>query len=199
MKDEILQTALDQFLKYGIREISIKKLIEPLGISTKTVYKYFKNKEDLLEQALHLQYEQQYQMLQNLTSNQRSLFLMLDLWIYAVNRVHDVNNIFYHDLHYYYPGLEQKIELEVGRKFGTQFQTLVKKGIAEGDFQADLNPDVAMEGIYILYNAITRTDLFDRYGVSLNEILKNTIVKYIRGICTSGGVVDLENYLAAKQ
>lgn len=199
MKDEILQTALDQFLKYGIREISIKKLIEPLGISTKTVYKYFKNKEDLLEQALHLQYEQQYQMLQNLTSNQRSLFLMLDSWIYAVNRVHDVNNIFYQDLHYYYPGLEQKIELEVGRKFGTQFQTLVKKGIAEGDFQADLNPDVAMEGIYILYNAITRTDLFERYGVSLNEILENTIVKYIRGICTSGGIVDLENYLAAKQ
>jgi AcrR family transcriptional regulator len=163
------------------------------------VYKYFKNKEDLLEQALHLQYEQQYQMLQNLTSNQRSLFLMLDSWIYAVNRVHDVNNIFYHDLHYYYSGLEQKIELEVGRKFGTQFQTLVKKGIAEGDFQADLNPDVAMEGIYILYNSITRTDLFERYDVSLNEILKNTIVKYIRGICTSGGIVDLENYLAAKQ
>jgi len=49
MKDEILQTALEQFLKYGIREMSIRKLIASLGISTKTVYKYYKNKEELLE------------------------------------------------------------------------------------------------------------------------------------------------------
>jgi len=50
MKKEILQTSLKQFLKHGIRQMSIQKLVEPLGISTKTVYKYFKNKEELLEE-----------------------------------------------------------------------------------------------------------------------------------------------------
>jgi len=198
MKDEILQTALNQFLKYGIREISIKRLIEPLGISTKTVYKYFKNKEDVLEQALRLHYEQQNQQLQNLTSYSRSIYLLVDTWLYAVERVYDVSAVFYHDLHYYYPALEQKIEVEVGRKFGTQFIALLNRGKAEGDFHTSLNPEVAMEGIYILYNAITRTDLFERYGVSPNEIIRNTIFNYIRGMCTYKGLIDLEKYLENK-
>lgn len=198
MKDEILQTALDQFLKYGIREISIKRLIEPLGISTKTVYKYFKNKEDVLEQALKLHYEQQYQLLQNLTSNSRSIYLLVDTWSYAVERVYDVSTVFYHDLHYYYPALEQKIEVGVGRKFGAQFIALLDRGKAEGDFHSSLNSEVAMEGIYILYNAITRTDLFERYGVSPHEIIRNTIFNYIRGMCTTKGLMDLEKHLENK-
>ena len=71
MKEEILQTSLDQFLKYGIREMSIQKLIEPLGISTKTVYKYFKNKEELLEEALHLHFAGQYKLLEQLSADER--------------------------------------------------------------------------------------------------------------------------------
>ena len=47
MKRKILQTSLEQFLKYGIRKMSVQKLVEPLPISTKTVYKHSKNKEDL--------------------------------------------------------------------------------------------------------------------------------------------------------
>jgi AcrR family transcriptional regulator len=41
MKDKITEVALERFMQYGIRNMTIKKLVEPLGISTKTVYKYF--------------------------------------------------------------------------------------------------------------------------------------------------------------
>ena len=71
MKEEILQTSLKQFLKHGIREMSIQKLVEPMGISTKTVYKYFKNKEELLEEALHLHYAQQFQILEERIADQK--------------------------------------------------------------------------------------------------------------------------------
>ena len=79
MKDEIKQTALRQFLKFGIREMSIQKLVEPMGISTKTVYKFFKNKEELLEEALHLFYAEQYKMLEQLSAKQQTIPLFLDI------------------------------------------------------------------------------------------------------------------------
>src|SRR5205085_9661556 len=100
MKEEILQTALKQFLKYGIREMSIQKLIEPLGISTKTVYKYFKNKEELLEEVLHLYYTQQFQLLENLTADQNAVHLLFDIWHTAIERSYKISTVFFQDLHY---------------------------------------------------------------------------------------------------
>ena len=196
MKNEILTTALSQFLKFGIREMSIKKIIEPLGISTKTIYKHFKNKEELLEQVLILHYEQQYQLLENLSEEQDVVGLLLDVWYFAVKRGYDVNNLFYNDLHYYYPELERKIETSVGRKFGVHFQKLIINGINEGVFRSDVHSGVVMEGIYVLYNSVTRTELYARYGVSPYNVMLNTIVNLIRGFCTPKGIENMEKHLA---
>jgi AcrR family transcriptional regulator len=199
MKEEILQTALEQFLKFGIREMSIKKLIEPLGISTKTVYKYYKNKEELLEEVLQLLYNQQYQLVENLSADQDAVSLLFEIWYTAIMKVYDVNDLFYKDLHYYYPELERKNEIAMGSKFGKQFQNLIQKGIGEGVFKENILPEVAMESIYILYNAIARTELFNRFGVSTYEILLNTIALYIRGLCTIKGIQELEEYIGTRK
>ena len=197
MKDEILQTALNQFLKYGIREMSIQNLIAPLGISTKTVYKYFKNKEELLEEVLKLNYANQYELLENLAADQNTATLIFDIWYMATDRAYNVNNLFYKDLHYYYPELERKNEATIGSKFGMQFKSLIRKGIIEGFFREDILPDVAMEGIYVLYNAIARTDQFKKFNVSPYDLLLNTITPYIKGLCTPKGLSDLEGHIAS--
>ena len=195
MKEQILQTALSQFLKHGIREMSIQKLIEPLCISTKTVYKHFKNKEELLEQALYLHYAQQHQMLQELTADQKVVPLLLDVWYTAFEREYGITNLFFQDLHYYYPELERKIQSAVGDKFTGQFLRIIRKGISEGVFQDNINPELVTEGIYVLYDATVTTEQFKRFKVSPLELLLHTIVTYIRGFCTSKGIQELEVHI----
>src|SRR6478609_8545498 len=116
MKEEILQTSLKQFLKYGIREMSIQKLIEPLGISTKTMYKYFDNKEKLLEEAVVLYYVQQYNIMEDALKNQNAVTLLFDIWYTGIETECKVNKIFFHDLNYYYPELERKVEATISKK-----------------------------------------------------------------------------------
>jgi AcrR family transcriptional regulator len=199
MKEEILQTSLKQFLKHGIREMSIQKLIEPLGISTKTVYKYFKNKEELLEEALQLHYAQQFQLLEELTADQKVVPLLLDIWYKAFESEYKVTNVFYHDLHYYYPELERKIQIAISSKFTKQFVHIIQKGIDEGVLMENINPEVVTEGIYVLYDAAIRTERFKPFRVSPLEILLNTIVIYIRGFCTAKGIQELEEHIQAFQ
>ena len=198
MKDEILKTAHEQFLKYGIREMSIKKLIEPLGISTKTVYKYYKNKEELLEEVLQLHYNQQFKLVETLSADENIVLRLFDIWYLAIEMVYDVNNLFYKDLHYYYPDLESKIELAIGEKFGMQMENFIRKGMSAGIFREDIIPEVAMEGIYILYSAIARTDRFKKFRVSPREIFLNSISIYIRGLCTLKGIQEMEGYIDAR-
>lgn len=195
MKQEILQTSLKQFLKHGIRNMSILKLIEPLGVSTKTVYKYFKNKEELLEEALNLYHAQQYETLESLPAEQNQACLFFDVWHRAVEIESRVNKVFFQDLHYYYPELGRKAEAAIGKKFKARFLQIIQKGIEEGAFRQALIPEVVLEGIFVLYAAIVRTEQFNNFQLSSSDILLNTIAVYIRGFCTEKGVKALDHHI----
>lgn len=197
MKDQILQTALDQFLLNGIRDMSIRKLIAPLGISTKTVYKYFKNKEELLEEALRLYYAQQYRLLENLSDGKQVVHVFFDIWYYAVEREYSVNNKFFHDLHHYYPELEQRTEISVSERFWKQFIRLVERGMNEGTFIKNINPEVVLEGLAILYNAVSRTEKYTKFQILPYDIFLNSIAIYIRGFCTQKGIQEIDEYMTA--
>ena len=179
--------------------MSIQKLVAPLGISTKTVYKYFKNKEELLEKALHLYYTHQYQLLEEMTADHKAIPLFLDIWYIAFEKAYKVTNTFHQDLKYYYPELDNKIQAGVGEKFAGQFNKIIQKGIDEGVFREGIYPKVIMETIYVLYEATTRTDRFKPFRVSAVDVLLHTIVTYIRGFCTSKGIAELEEHIQAFQ
>lgn len=198
MKKEILETALKQFLKYGIREMSIQKLVAPLGISTKTVYKYFKNKEELLENALHLFHAQQYQLLANLSEDEKAVPLFFNIWHSAIEMTYKVNKVFFQDLHYYYPELGKKIEIAVSNKYKKKFIQIVQNGIGEGVFEETIIPEVVVDSILILYAAIVREEAFKKFRISICDILSNTIVLYIKGICTLKGMRELEEHISTR-
>src|SRR3954468_23480341 len=171
MKTEILQTSLRYFLKHGIRKMSNDKLVEQLGISTKTLYKYFKNKEDLLEQALDSYYTQQYEGLKKMPADKGMACLLFDIWYTAIVAGYKINNVFYKDLHYYYPELARKSEIAVTKKFSEQFLLSIRRGIDEGSFRKDIIPEVVLENIFVQYEAIARLDRFKRFKLSSTSIL----------------------------
>jgi AcrR family transcriptional regulator len=197
MKDEILQTALKQFLKYGIREMSIQKLVAPLGISTKTVYKYFENKEQLLEEALSLYYVQQYGLLQSVNTGKNVASVLFDVWYIGIETECKVNKVFFHDLNYYYPELEKKVEETISKKVWKHFIKLIKRGIEEGFFREDIDPEIALEAISAVYVSIARTTNFKKFRNPLSHIFLNTITIFIRGFCTPKGVKELDSYITA--
>ncbi|WP_345159815.1 TetR/AcrR family transcriptional regulator [Pontibacter saemangeumensis] len=197
MKEEILQQSLGLFLKHGIREMSNQKLVELLGISTKTLYRHFKNKEGLLEEVLHLYHGKQYEMLQRLPVEQNAACLFLDVWHIAVETEYKVNKVFYEDLHYYYPELEKKVNAAIGKKFEQFFLSILHRGIEQGDFRKDFLPDVTLKSGFVLLRAAVRTDEFKRLRLSAADLLLNTIGTYTRGLCTEKGTLALDEHIQA--
>lgn len=199
MKEEILQKSLKLFLKHGIRKMSNQKLVEWLGVSTKTVYKYFKNREELLEQVLHLYHGMQYETLENRQAEQNAACLFFDVWQTGVELEYKVNKVFYHDLHYYYPELERKVDAAITKKFQQHFLSIIHRGIEQGAFRNDMLPEVALQSVFILYRAAVRTEHFKSFHLSANDILLNTIASYIRGLCTEKGIQALDEHIRTLQ
>ena len=196
VKEKILLKAKEEFLNKGIRNMSVQSLVVPLNISTKTFYKYFKNKEDLLEEILTQHYNQQFALIRDSSKEQNPVQLLLYIWMQAFHIETEVNNKFYYDVHYYYPELEKRVEAKVGKDFWSEFQNLIKKGIDEGFFLKSILPDVIMESIAVLYGSAVRSDQFNKFSISTNQSYLNTVAALIRGICTSAGLILYNEFIA---
>ena len=49
MKEKILNKAVDLFLSFGFKSITMDDIAKEMAISKKTIYKYFRNKVELVE------------------------------------------------------------------------------------------------------------------------------------------------------
>lgn len=177
--------------------MSIQKLVAPLGISTKTVYKYFENKEQLLEEALTLYYVQQYGLVHTFDTSKNVVGPLFHLWYTGIEAECNVNKLFFQDLNYYYPELERKVEATVSKKVWKQFIRVIEKGIQQGFFRENIDPDIILEAISAVYVSIARTRNFKRFKTSLSTVFLNTIAVIIRGFCTPKGVEELDGYIAS--
>ena len=201
LKDQIIETSLQQFLKHGIRKMTVQKLVEPLSISTKTVYKYFTDKEDLLKICVTVHYQRLAKMI-TATSGNTSLspvIILLQLWREAIQLDFGVNHIFYHDLNYYYPRLQDAIMKKVFKKYPIELKEILEDGQKKGYFRKNSITDIVLDAIEVLYANITRTGKFKGAGLSPVVILENTVEVYLRGLCTQKGLQELDQYNASKQ
>ncbi len=189
MKEEIIKISLAGFLKYGIRRMTIQKLVSPLGISSKTVYKYFNNKEELLRQCLTLHYNRLFDDALAVFDKEPNAVLALDnAWKQALENDFGINKVFYHDLNYYYPALQDEIIKKHGNKISGAFNRLINQGVRDGYLRKDLNPRVIFEAMTVLYSSLTRTEQFKKFGLSPADLAKHTVRVYLQGICTGKGL-----------
>lgn len=195
LKEQIVQASLAQFLKYGIRKMTIQKLVEPMGISTKTVYKYFTNKKDLLKECISLQYARLFEKFDEMENDVASpVIKIFRLQHNAIKVEFGANHLFYHDLNYYYPQLQDHtLKKHVGR-YKEGFFKLLGQGIEQGYFRDDILPNIVFEIITSMYASITRTQEFRQFKLPPVIILKNTIEIYLRGICTVKGLKELDKH-----
>ena len=201
LKDQIIETSLQQFLKHGIRKMTVQKLVDPLSISTKTVYKYFADKEELLKICLTVHYQHLAKTI-TATSGNTSLspvIILLQLWREAIQLDFGVNHIFYHDLNYYYPRLQDTVMKKVFKKHPIELKEILEDGKKKGYFRENCITDVVLDTIEVLYANITRTGKFKGAGLSPVVILENTVEVFLRGLCTQKGLQELDQYNASKQ
>jgi len=51
-RTEIISQALETFYQYGFHTTSVDKVLDKINVSKRTLYKYFRSKEELVEQAV---------------------------------------------------------------------------------------------------------------------------------------------------
>jgi AcrR family transcriptional regulator len=196
MQEEIIKVALRQFLRHGIRDITIPKLIVPLKISSKTLYKHFENKEQLLQECVDLLYRNLFQEFREvLRSDLDPVNKIKSVFTIALERDFGVSSKFYHDLNYYYPDVQNKAIKHIAKESGELLVPVVVEGMRDGYFLSDLDPQMSLYAINTLYTSITRNKVESTGKHDPRKLFKQMVIIQIRGMCTEKGLKHLDTPL----
>jgi len=188
MREKIIETSLQQFLAHGIRKMTLKKLVLILGVSTKTMYKYFSNKEELLEECLNLHYKDADSGIKELLKDAPNpVAALVSVYSKSMELDFGTTHLFYHDLNYYYPELQDKVMKKYVSGALETITSLIQQGINEGYFLSYLKAPIVLETLTAMYASVTRNTIYKNFSMK-RELVKHTIMIYLRGICTEKGM-----------
>lgn len=192
----IITRVRDLYAKYGIKSITMDDVARHLGISKKTLYKYVKDKEDLVGKVIDLEIELLKKGMECKARNELNAIEELLIVSKILNqRMKEINPSTIYDLRKYYPQHYERLTAARREKMFENVINNINKGQNEGLYRTDLDPKIiAMIQISRVEN-IVDNDLFSINEFTSDKFFHEIFVYHIRGIANPKGIEFLENKL----
>lgn len=152
-KEKIVDVALNLFMTRGIRDVSIDEVCHELGISKKTFYVIYAEKENLVKDTVAVLFQKRREMLQDGIINRNPVDVLKILSEIIGNYGLAVSNYFrlMYDLKKYYPRTYEIVCSEDQNLSKKAVEKFINVGISEGFFRNDLDMDSCQVVLSILF------------------------------------------------
>jgi AcrR family transcriptional regulator len=186
LKERIIEEASHLFFQKGIKSVTMSDIACHLGISKRTLYENFRDKEDLLSICLAVQMEQTAAEMKNLIkTSENTIDAMMRIYAKQLNNVCEFNKSALYDLKKYHPRLYENIDSKQHENVSI-FLPLFKRGIEQGLVRDDLNCEVLLwllkAQFKMLMENFMPTDKFP-----IEQFFEAIILNFTRGIATKKG------------
>jgi TetR/AcrR family transcriptional regulator, cholesterol catabolism regulator len=142
-KEEIIVRSEQLFMRVGIKSVTMDDVSKELGISKKTLYQYFDNKDSLVEAVVDSHVEREQACTQEIVLGAKdALDEMVRIGVFLASTIEDVSQSTLFDLQkYYYKTWETLMKKQDEHIINSIVKNL-EKGIAEGNYRGDVNAQV---------------------------------------------------------
>ena len=187
LRERIIENASMLFFRNGIKSMTMSDIANEMGISKRTLYEVFRDKEDLLEECLDYQHAKADKEIERLTEDSENVIdTLIRLYAQNFHQVFSVSKSLINDLKKYHGHLFRKIEER--RKEGIyDFIPLLKKGVEQGLIRNDINFEIMMWLLKIQFNAILDETAVSTGKYSINQFVQAIMQNFLRGIATPLG------------
>lgn len=195
--EEMIQRISKIYLTYGIKSVTMDDLARELGLSKKTLYQHFKDKNDVVNKAMtHLMHIQKCSINEALEQeNQNAIDELFGLSRQIAEHLQSLNPAITYDLQKYYPKIWNGF---IDYKKQTIYEYIIRnfeKGIREGLFANDIDYEI----IALIY--VSRMEMYgwtnpgNLSNYSFEHIFKTLFIYHIRGISNNSGLKYLNQLM----
>jgi len=148
-KTLILNRAYELFQRYGVVRITMDLIASKCGVSKKTIYKHFKNKDDLLHQVVVIKaHELQDELINYSKEHTNALLSIRAFFERSYNIFTNLFPNFIRDIKQYYPHIFQQI-LSINKKLMLSF---IKENIGQGKQEGMYRDDLDINKLSVSFN-----------------------------------------------
>jgi AcrR family transcriptional regulator len=199
-RNRIAEKAEELFIRYGIRSISMENMAEELGMSKKTLYQYFADKDELVEEVVKRHTSQVRKECEQIASEAtdaiHEVFLIMQR---VMEDFRNMNPMVLFDLQKFHPRGFQRFN-EYKSEFLLQFiQCNIQRGIEEGNYRPDVHLEIISR--YRLQSMMIPFDiaLYPPTQFNMAETSQHIAENFIYGLATLKGHQLIQTYQLAKK
>ena len=184
-KEQIIIAARNLFTKYGYKKVSMDEIAREANVSKKTVYAYFKDKEELFKYFIFEELDKMRNAVKTIENKKLPFLEMVHETIYTVLKYKKENN-FLSTITKEAEDLKNQKIIEAIKILVTEVKKYIKNKLIyakENKFIRDCNLDVLTFVIYKVYMALIFESDLDSTQITekdisneIFEILKNGIL-----------------------
>ncbi|MDO9256899.1 MAG: TetR/AcrR family transcriptional regulator [Bacteroidales bacterium] len=195
VRKRILTEATNLFFQYGIRNITMDDIAEKLGISKRTIYETFKDKNELLINCFEEYSKERYKVNEEIIKNSQNVLAAICSFIQSgAVAINLLNPAFFSDLKKYHNEIWVMASKQQNEKNYNLAYRLLRKGINEGIFRKDINLDIVVKIILEQMKLLVDNEVFSTDKYSRSEVFKNMVINFIRGIATNKGIELIDSF-----
>ena len=193
MKEKIIAKASEMFLKLGFKSVTMDDIACEMCISKKTIYKYFCNKELLIDEATTMVHNHLHEMMTNIIESDHNAIAEN----FAIRSM--FNNMFkttetspLYQLKKHYPEIYLTVVKREVDECKRCFAQNIEKGITQGLYRSDVDVESNVLFYYSLIFSINENTPSERE----TQVLELKALEYhTRAIATQKGLEELEKQL----
>lgn len=187
-KERIQNKADELFMKYGIRSVSMDDIANALGMSKKTIYQYFSDKNELVDAVVDKEIQEMQQDCARFRDGSKNaieeIILSLDDF---VEQFRNINPIVVHDLEKFHFRSHQRFMEHKNKYLFEIFRDNIERGIKEGLFREEIDMEVLskfrLESLMLPFNL----DIFPPGKFNLADVCKEITEHWLFGLASLKG------------
>lgn len=200
-RERIIEAAAAMFAEQGIKSIRMDDIAHTLGMSKRTLYEMFDDKEELL--YLSVRYMQQRRMakvkklLHENADDLSYIFESLSLMMAGKELHHRIST----NLRKFYPATFERVRKEAEAESGKELYALINNYIRCGLIVPSVDVRLSVTILYYTTTSIALSagNMSLPDGVTFEDAMIYTIVNFFRGIATIKGVQQIDAYFERKK
>jgi AcrR family transcriptional regulator len=194
-RDRILKAAHELFYSYGIRSITMDDIARHLSISKKTIYLFFNDKHQIVEEACRRDLDSHTEKIHQIAKNAKDAIIeILNTMDFLGDMFSKMNPNLIYDLQKYHPGAWDHFHIFREQQLLGAVEANLKKGIKQGLYRADLNVRILaklrIEEVQLGMNPT----VFAPTKFNLQEVQLTLLEHFLYGILTIEGIKLLGSY-----
>lgn len=195
LKERVVRTAANLFVRNGIKAITMDYIASQLGMSKRTLYENFKDKDTLLLSCVRYLDEERIKETEEIKKKSANA-IELFLWVYqsALQKLRYTNRNYFSDLKKYHPSVSVYYETNKEKNL-ENFILLLEKGIYEGYIRKELNVEIITFLLGAQLELLMKSDDIDLNKYSFMEVFETIVMNFVRGIATPKGVAFIDEFI----